>query len=207
MQNNKLGKKELITFNKFFRVLEEVKKQNEKINIENIKTFYVYDQYNGELINNIPPNTETLIIDYYYVERHGKILNLPITIKTIIINALLLDYCEVAANEEEIKKNIKIPFGAEVHIFDDEKHFPDYHTSTAFIKFLTETHNIKLNETYTNIIYKNDILFSKMSQKNYNNSIQLFKEYPTGYKLAISKKHEYIFHHKSYIEKLLQKLN
>ena len=58
---NKLGKKEKKIYNKYHKFLNELQKNSEKININDVKVFYI-NGYNEDIINNLPQNIEILII-------------------------------------------------------------------------------------------------------------------------------------------------
>ncbi len=58
----------------------------------------------NKLINNLPENIEKIYIIFYDDDDYNKNINLPITLKEIVIE------------KEEFKKYLKIPFGTIVSI-------------------------------------------------------------------------------------------
>lgn len=207
---NQLKKGEQKTFNKFMKVLNELKEKTDKINTDEIKYFYI-NEHNEELINSIPQNTEVLIIDYFDAEKYGKVANLPITLKKIIIKDIWTEptketsYQKHLSALDEVENNVKIPFNTEICLFNEELHFSDYDSDTGFLKFVIHSHKIPMKSIYTNIKHGDCIYFGKVGIKE-SGIYDPSRRYSTCIYFTPNKQFTYVFDNIDYIKKLQEKL-
>ena len=194
---NKLGKKEKKIYNKYHKFLNELQKNSEKININDIKVFYI-NGYNEDIINNLPQKIEILIIDSYDIDKAGKITNLPyylkkIIIKDVIINSKTTLFFGYLNSIEKLELYTKIPFATEI-IFFEKEYISDAskNRDEAFYNFIVNEQKINKNTIYTSFKHQDIIYYRKVSTKKRSNNISF----------NLSQKFKYVKQEFNYIKML-----